>query len=113
MPSVVAPQCAASRCARNARAIQSRRVVRPFDVAGVEIGRGLTRLGAFDVARTSGRRREELAAWLGGDGSETVVVHKDDLVLAGRWPASAASAGGHSACNRPSRPPRKTVINTQ
>ena len=45
----------------------------------VEVGRGLTRLGAIDVARAAQRRRSELKQLLGVD--DVVVVHKDDLVM--------------------------------
>jgi glutamate 5-kinase len=50
---------------------------------GEEIGRGLTRLGALDVSRAAGKRLEELELAFGGNAKELVVVHKDDLVLAG------------------------------
>ena len=45
-----------------------------------EIGRGLTRLSALEVAASAGKKGEELAAALGG-AEDAVVIHKDDLVL--------------------------------
>lgn len=48
---------------------------------GAEIGRGLTRLGALDVARAAGKPLTELELAFPGDAKELVVVHKDDLVL--------------------------------
>jgi glutamate 5-kinase len=57
--------------------------VRLVGVDGLEIGRGLTRLGALDVARSAGKKGEELELLFGSDGRDVVVVHKDDLVLAG------------------------------
>jgi glutamate 5-kinase len=50
---------------------------------GAEIGRGLTRLGALDVARSAGKKGEELTLLFGSTGADVVVVHKDDLVIAG------------------------------
>jgi glutamate 5-kinase len=47
---------------------------------GVEIGRGLTRLGTLEVARAAGRKGKELELVF-GDGADVVVVHCDDLVL--------------------------------
>ncbi|MBK7582606.1 MAG: glutamate 5-kinase [Myxococcales bacterium] len=46
---------------------------------GAEVGRGLTRLGAVDVARAAGRKGAELSVLFGS--LDVVVVHKDDLVL--------------------------------
>jgi glutamate 5-kinase len=48
---------------------------------GREIGRGLSRLGASEAAAIAGKKSEDLAA-LRGDGTDLVVVHRDDLVLA-------------------------------
>lgn len=54
--------------------------VRLVTADGREVGRGLARLGAADVARIAGKKRQDLEAMPGGlDAS--VVVHKDDLVL--------------------------------
>ncbi|MBN2192659.1 MAG: glutamate 5-kinase [Polyangiaceae bacterium] len=53
--------------------------VRLLDPAGGEVGRGLTRLGAMDVARSAGVPRAGLATLFGS--SDVVVVHKDDLVI--------------------------------
>jgi len=50
------------------------------DAHGHEIGRGLTRLSALEVAVSAGKKGEELGAALGGV-EDAVVVHKDDLVL--------------------------------
>jgi glutamate 5-kinase len=44
---------------------------------GTEVARGLARLGILDVARTAGRSSQDLEP----GGEETVVVHRDDLVL--------------------------------
>jgi len=52
--------------------------VRLVDAEGSEVGRGLTRLGAADVARAAGKKGAELALVAGSDDLE--VVHKDDLV---------------------------------
>jgi glutamate 5-kinase len=46
-----------------------------------EIGRGLARLGASEVAAIAGKKGEDLAA-LRGDENDVVVVHRDDLVIA-------------------------------
>jgi glutamate 5-kinase len=46
-----------------------------------EIGRGLARLGASEVAAIAGKKSEDLAA-LRGDETDVVVVHRDDLVIA-------------------------------
>jgi glutamate 5-kinase len=48
---------------------------------GAEVARGLTRLGALDVARAAGHRSQELQGMFGVLGGDLVVVHKDDLVL--------------------------------
>jgi glutamate 5-kinase len=48
---------------------------------GREIGRGLARLGAGEMAAVAGKRGTDLAATRGGD-PDMVVVHRDDLVLA-------------------------------
>jgi glutamate 5-kinase len=48
---------------------------------GVEIGRGLTRLGALDASRSAGKKGPELSNLFGSDGPDVVVVHRDDLVL--------------------------------
>jgi glutamate 5-kinase len=49
---------------------------------GEEVARGLTRLGAMDVARAAGKRRADLARSFGATAAEWLVVHKDDLVIA-------------------------------
>jgi glutamate 5-kinase len=54
--------------------------VRLLAADGSEVGRGLTRLGALDVARAAGKKRHELQVLFGIDGQDMVVVHKDDLV---------------------------------
>jgi len=46
---------------------------------GTEVGRGLTRLGALDLARTARKKRPEVERLLGS--TDVVVVHKDDLVV--------------------------------
>lgn len=51
---------------------------------GQEVARGLARLGLAEIALSAGRSTVELKAHLGDLGSgelDTVVVHKDDLVL--------------------------------
>lgn len=53
--------------------------IRLLDPQGREVGRGLSRLGALDLARCAGMRREELIELSGSD--DVVVVHKDDLVV--------------------------------
>jgi glutamate 5-kinase len=53
--------------------------VRLLDVAGREVGRGLTRLGSLDVARAAGLPRKELAELFGDE--DVVVVPRDDLVV--------------------------------
>ncbi len=45
---------------------------------GSVVGRGLTRLGAIDVARTAGKKGQDLTNLLAT--TDIVVVHKDDLV---------------------------------
>lgn len=47
---------------------------------GTEVGRGLTRLGALDIARAAGKKGHELEDLFGTNGADLVVVHKDDLV---------------------------------
>jgi hypothetical protein len=41
----------------------------------------LTRLGALDVARAAGKKGDELELVFGEGGKDTLIVHKDDLVL--------------------------------
>lgn len=48
---------------------------------GGEVGRGLTRLGALDAARSAGKKGAELGNLFGAPGLDVVVVHRDDLVL--------------------------------
>jgi glutamate 5-kinase len=48
---------------------------------GSEVGRGLTRLGALDVARSAGKKGAELELLFGAGGADLVIVHKDDLVI--------------------------------
>jgi glutamate 5-kinase len=57
--------------------------VRLVGADGSEIGRGLTRLGALDAARSAGKKGDELTLLFGSNGADVVVVHKDDLVIAG------------------------------
>ncbi|HEY4106974.1 MAG TPA: glutamate 5-kinase [Polyangiaceae bacterium] len=57
--------------------------VRLIGADGVEIARGLTRLGTVDVARAARKKGAELEAAFGEDAAELVVVHKDDLVVSG------------------------------
>ena len=57
--------------------------VRLVALDGAEVGRGLTRLGALDVARAAGRKGKDLEVCFGTGGADLVVVHKDDLVLTG------------------------------
>ncbi len=54
--------------------------VRIIDPSGQELGRGLSRLGTLEAARSAGLKGQSLAAALGGEADE-VVVHRDDLVL--------------------------------
>ncbi len=55
--------------------------VRLVSLDGSEVGRGLTRLGALDVARSAGKKGAELENVFGSGSSDAVVVHKDDLVV--------------------------------
>ncbi len=48
---------------------------------GHEVGRGLSRLGAMDVAAAAGRSSEELHGLFPHIGPRPIVVHKDDLVI--------------------------------
>jgi glutamate 5-kinase len=48
---------------------------------GVEVARGLARVGVLEVARMAGHTSAELADEMGG--LDSVVVHRDDLVLSG------------------------------
>lgn len=50
------------------------------DSEGREIGRGLSRLGATEVARSAGKKGEPLEQLFGDRAKDMVVVHKDDLV---------------------------------
>lgn len=50
---------------------------------GLEVARGLTRLGALDVARAAGKKGKDLELLFGTAGADLVVVHKDDLVTVG------------------------------
>ncbi len=50
---------------------------------GTEVGRGLTRLGALDVARAAGLKGKDLDLLFGTEGHDLVIVHKDDLVIVG------------------------------
>ncbi|MCA9628274.1 MAG: glutamate 5-kinase [Myxococcales bacterium] len=52
------------------------------DAEGREVGRGLARLGALDVARSARQKTQELELLFGSVGRDLVVVHRDDLVLA-------------------------------
>lgn len=54
--------------------------VRLVNRAGQELGRGLARLGAMEVARAAGKKGSDLAVALPND-TEDVVVHRDDLVM--------------------------------
>ncbi len=47
---------------------------------GLEVGRGLARLGSVEVARAAGKKGRDLELLL-GDGRDVIVVHRDDLVL--------------------------------
>ncbi len=53
--------------------------VRLATATGLEVGRGLTRLGALDVARAAGQKGGDLEVLFGT--SDVVVVHLDDLVI--------------------------------
>jgi glutamate 5-kinase len=55
--------------------------VRLIGPGGAEVGRGLTRLGVLDAARSVGKKGEDLENLFGVHGREMVVVHKDDLVV--------------------------------
>jgi glutamate 5-kinase len=55
--------------------------VRLVGIDGVEVARGLTRLGTVDVARAAGKKGPELETSFGAAASELVIVHKDDLVV--------------------------------
>ncbi len=55
--------------------------VRMLTPDGAEVGRGLSRLGVLEVARMAGRPSEELATVVGS--LDTVVVHRDDMVISG------------------------------
>jgi len=55
--------------------------VRLVGLDGIEIARGLTRLGTADVARAAGKKGAQLEVSFGTSASEIVVVHKDDLVI--------------------------------
>ena len=55
--------------------------VRLVGLDGVEVARGLTRLGTADVARAAGKKGAELSTSFGDTALELVVVHKDDLVV--------------------------------
>ena len=57
--------------------------VRLVTVDGAEIGRGLARASAADVARIAGKKGPGLDAVLGRAGADAVVVHRDDLVVLG------------------------------
>lgn len=57
--------------------------VRIEDRSGAEIGRGLSRLSALDVARAAGRKGEGLELMFGPGANDWVIVHRDDLVLMG------------------------------
>jgi glutamate 5-kinase len=54
--------------------------VRIVSASGDEIGRGLCRLSALEVARAAGQKGTDLEMSLGGE-KEVVVVHRDDLVV--------------------------------
>lgn len=51
-----------------------------IDSEGREIGRGLSRLAAAEVARSAGKKGESLDQLFGERAKDLVVVHKDDLV---------------------------------
>lgn len=59
--------------------------VRIVSLSGEELGRGLSRLDALEVARAAGKKGQELSLVLGGD-ADGVVIHRDDLVV---WPRSS------------------------
>ncbi|MBN1607383.1 MAG: glutamate 5-kinase [Polyangiaceae bacterium] len=54
--------------------------VRLVAADGSEVARGLTRLGAMDVARAAGKKGRDLELVFGAHAAEIVIVHKDDLV---------------------------------
>jgi len=56
--------------------------VRLVGLDGVEVARGLTRLGTADVARAAGKKGPALELSFGAAAAELVIVHKDDLVSA-------------------------------
>ncbi len=56
--------------------------VRLLGPDGLEIGRGLTQLGALDVARCAGKKGADLALLFGAQREDQVIVHRDDLVVA-------------------------------
>ncbi len=47
---------------------------------GAEVGRGLCRLGALEVARAAGKKGPDLELMFGRPARDVLVVHKDDLV---------------------------------
>ncbi len=55
--------------------------VRLISIDGDEVGRGLTRLSAPEVARAAGRKGRDLENLFGTGAADLVIVHKDDLVL--------------------------------
>ncbi|NRA34390.1 MAG: glutamate 5-kinase [Polyangiaceae bacterium] len=55
--------------------------VRLLSRDGEEIGRGLSKMGALEVSRRAGKSSDELAELFGLDAKQSVLVHKDDLVL--------------------------------
>jgi glutamate 5-kinase len=55
--------------------------VRIVSLDGDEVGRGLTRLGALDLARAAGKKGKDLELLFGAGATDLVVVHKDDLVI--------------------------------
>lgn len=54
--------------------------VRLLGPDGSEVGRGLTRLGALEVARAAGKSSSELQSSFGNE-RDVIVVHRDDLVV--------------------------------
>jgi glutamate 5-kinase len=66
--------------------------VRLVDPEGVEVGRGLTRLGALDVASAAGKRGPELEIRFGPRSRDLVVVHKDDLATVSATPTGSTAA---------------------
>lgn len=57
--------------------------VRLVTADGTEIGRGLARASAGDVARSAGKKGPALDAVLGHASADAVIVHRDDLVVLG------------------------------